>query len=324
MTSERGVALLSTLVIVAAVSALLLLVLEQTSGALLLARNARGAADVQQLSANAGLLAESALRQRAASLQQSTARFAAALASSQTIMVGQQPVLLGLRDAGDCFNLNSLVQQAGPEAYAVAPAMLQQMASLLQLLDVPPADAESLAQTSADWIDSDSVPLPSGAEDAVYLSSATPYRTGNTLMADLSEWRLVRGMTPALYDRLSPWFCTLPSPMPAPLAINTLPPARAPLLAALARGVVDPEAVSALLARRPVGGWLDVLAFWQDPIWQAAPLASEQLQQAVLLPRWLWVDISIQGDTVEAEDAWLYALDSSQFRPLRKVERRQP
>jgi general secretion pathway protein K len=318
---ERGVALLSTLVIVAAVSILLLLVLEQTSGTLLLARNARSAVDMQLLASNAGLLAEQEVRRRLPQLEDSGPRFAAALATPQTMTVGGQPIVLSLQDAADCFNLNSLVQQVGPGIYVSAPPMLAQMRALLITLGLSDADAESLSQASADWIDSDSASLPRGAEDAAYLSSAKPHRTGNTLMADVSEWQHVRGMTPALYARLAPWFCALPMAAPAPLAINTLRPERAPLLAALALNSVPAETVQALLARRPAQGWADTVSFWQDPLWQAAPLSSAQIQQVVLVPQWLWIVISITQDDISVEEALLLALQNGRVQPIRQQER---
>ena len=72
-------------------------------------------------------------------------------------------------------------------------------------------------------------------------SATAPYRTGNTLFADAGELRAVAGMSPALYRRLRPWLCALPTSDLSPINLNTLSPEQAPLLAMLAPGQLGVE-----------------------------------------------------------------------------------
>src|SRR3546814_9795103 len=74
-------------------------------------------------------------------------------------------------------------------------------------------------------------------------------------MADVSELRAVRGVTPKIYARLKPWLCVLPVAEPVQLNVNTLAPAQAPLLAMLLPGKLGLEDARAVLAARPAGGY---------------------------------------------------------------------
>src|SRR3546814_7059773 len=68
-------------------------------------------------------------------------------------------------------------------------------------------------------------------------------------MADVSELRAVRGVTPKIYARLKPWLCVLPVAEPVQLNVNTLAPAQAPLLAMLLPGKLGLADARAVLAR---------------------------------------------------------------------------
>ncbi len=67
-----------------------------------------------------------------------------------------------LYDGNNCFNLNSVVQQAEGAGAAPSAAGIMQFARLLDLLGVR-SDRAGLGATLADWIDADTV--PSRADD---------------------------------------------------------------------------------------------------------------------------------------------------------------
>src|SRR3546814_6905391 len=92
----------------------------------------------------------------------------------------------------------------------------------MQILGIDPALAASIAAAAADWIDTDDRPLPDGAEDDTYARAAIPYRTANRFVADASELRAMRGVTPAIYATLRPWICALPTSDLSPINVNTL------------------------------------------------------------------------------------------------------
>src|SRR5690606_12220223 len=101
---------------------------------------------------------------------------------------------LRIEDLSGRFNLNSLVVngQAGEQA-------LLRLRRLLARLQLSPAYADRLR----DWLDPDQDPNGmAGAEDDQYLLLKPPYRTGPGSIADVSELRLLLGMSEADYRRL--------------------------------------------------------------------------------------------------------------------------
>ena len=82
------------------------------------------------------------------------------------------------------------------------------------------------------------------------------------MMADVSELRMVSGVTPQLYAQLRPWLCTLPEAKPTTVNINTLAPEQAPLVAMAQADTISPGAIAQALLRRPPQGYADAGAFW--------------------------------------------------------------
>ncbi|HSC82140.1 MAG TPA: type II secretion system minor pseudopilin GspK [Pseudomonas sp.] len=157
---------------------------------------------------------------------------------------------LRIDDLAGRFNLNSLA--AAGESGEVA---LLRLRRLLQLLQINPAYAERLQ----DWLDSDQDPAGSnGAEDDQYLLLKPAYRTGPGRVAEVSELRLLLGMSEADYRRLLPFVCALP--LAVELNVNT---ASAQVLASLGENI--PEAtLQALIAGRGRSGYRDISSFSQS------------------------------------------------------------
>ncbi|WP_294234609.1 type II secretion system minor pseudopilin GspK [uncultured Sphingomonas sp.] len=167
-------------------------------------------------------------------------------------------------DGGNCFNLNGLAQALPGQAGVLIGNAVEvaHFAKLMRLLGIPGQVADQVATATSDWIDSDQNPQGGGAEDAVYLARDPAYRTGGAMMADVSELRMVNGVTPELYAQLRPWVCTLPEAKPTTVNINTLAPEQAPLVAMAQVDTISPGAISQALLRRPPRGYADVGAFW--------------------------------------------------------------
>lgn len=95
---------------------------------------------------------------------------------------------------------------------------LKYFEDLLRTLDIP----AHIAQAVADWIDPDTNSrFPDGAEDIEYLNQTTPYRTGNTKMANPSELRMVKGVDNVIYKKLIPFVTALPDN--TKINVNTAP-----------------------------------------------------------------------------------------------------
>jgi general secretion pathway protein K len=107
-----------------------------------------------------------------------------------------------IEDQQGLFNLNNLVRDG-----KVNPAQLAHFQSLLSMLGLPTA----LAETLADWLDADSEPQPQGrAEDDFYLALQPPYLAANRPLTDVAELALVRGFDDGVRARLRPFVSALP------------------------------------------------------------------------------------------------------------------
>lgn len=186
------------------------------------------------------------------------------------------PATVALSPGGNCFNLNS-VAMGPPGRTLTRPLGTEQLAALLTLLDVPQAEAQRIAAATADWVDVDQQPGAGGAEDPAYARAATPYRTAGTLLAETSEWRAVAGVTPAIFARGAAFLCALPEAELSRPNINSLVPADAPVLAAIAG--LPLATARDVIAARPAGGWRDVAAFWAQPLLAGRQIAADALRQ---------------------------------------------
>lgn len=177
------------------------------------------------------------------------------LGAPQSLPVPGGTATARVTDAGNCFNLNSLVAGDSEASLKVRPIAVTQFQALMQLVGIDPREAQRIAAATADWIDSDSAPQPGGAEDEIYAQARTPYRTANRMMADASELRAVAGVTPAIAARIMPWVCALPDTQMSPINVNTLLPGQAVLFAMLLPGQLSVDQARLLLARRPEDGY---------------------------------------------------------------------
>ncbi|MBX9858394.1 MAG: type II secretion system minor pseudopilin GspK [Sphingomonas sp.] len=221
-------------------------------------------------------------------------------------------------DGGNCFNLNGLVQQRDVETLVVRAASIDQFAQLMRVIGIPDQQARSIAAASADWIDTDNVSQPDGAEDADYSSVSPRYLPANTLMTDPSELRAVSGVTPAIYAKLRPWICTLPVAKPTRININTLLPEQAPLLAMLLPDTLDISRARAVLLERPVQGFTSTVAFWQGAALKGVTAGPEVQLQTAVTTQWFGLKIDVAlGGTQLTQTALIDATEP----PVRLVSR---
>lgn len=224
-----------------------------------------------------------------------------------------------IRDGQACFNLNSVVEGAG-EALAARSAGAQQFIALARAIGIPESRGRQLSDALTDWIDSDSQALPLGAEDSAYAALEAPYRTGGTLLSEVSELRAIRGFDPEVYRLLRPWVCALPTTDLSPLNVNTIAPERAALLTMMTGGQLSPSSARGVLAGRPSNGWADTAAFWGQPALQALSLPDAVRQQATVKTRYFTLDADVAYAGAEAVMSVLLQTDAS--GDVRTVARR--
>lgn len=318
-SKERGAALLTVLLLVAVIAVLAAHSIDRLAGA-------------TKLSANSGALGQAkAYLIAAESIGMQSAEELVAASPGRTTNVGEWNgreqrfavpgglILATLQDGGNCFNINSLVRQT-QNIFSPRPEGIEQFIRLMGLLDVPQRSAFDIAAATTDWLDSDTISSPGGAEDDYYLQQSTAYRTANGLMVDVSEIRAVKGVTADIYRQLAPWLCALPSSDLSPINVNTLRPEQAILLAMLSAGNIDIVRARQFLAQRPELGYASLNDFWAQP-YPAGLLASPEVQNQVkLTTRWFRLDasIEIQGALIDER-----ALIDAARRPAKLVHRQR-
>jgi general secretion pathway protein K len=170
------------------------------------------------------------------------------------------------------FNLNNLAKpDTTPENLTDNPDFLY-FQNLLRALELD----DQLALAVLDWVDTDFDPrYPDGAEDDFYLSTDVPYRASNRQFQSISELRLVKGIDAAIWNKLAPYVCALPTTA-ALLNINT---AAAPLLQALSEELTRADAEQ-LVEERGTEGYESVQEFLQSEVLFGRQIAEGNLAAA--------------------------------------------
>lgn len=213
MRGERGVAVVTAILVVAVAASAATWMLAQQSATLNQAAlvAARAQAD---LYADAGLdwaravLAEDGRRTTNDHPGEAWAQPVTALPIERAVVAG------AIADAQARFNLNNLAVNG-----ARSDRDVKILKRLLENLKLEPG----LADAVLDWIDADADPTgPLGAEDNFYLALPRPYRTANRPLVQLEELYRVRGFDAKTIERLRPFVTALPAR--TPVNANTAPP----------------------------------------------------------------------------------------------------
>ena len=172
-----------------------------------------------------------------------------------------------LIDASRCFNLNAFAKEEDEDDDDSA---LKEFERLLDHLGLGAFEGARLGEVIIDWIDANDTRENQGAEDDYYTSLPVPYRTGGTMLADVSELRAMEGVSAALYRQLKPYICALPNSAPSVLNINMLRTRDAPILAALLGDEFTLGQASDAINARPPGGFDSLDAFLKLPVFEEA------------------------------------------------------
>lgn len=170
---------------------------------------------------------------------------------------GVKPRMQGegeIEDNQACYNLNVLATLPTKALSTPSYDILVFMA-LLDKLGTEKYEADIIAQSLADKIDSDLQPRIHGAED-----DYSQHNTANQPLFLTSEIRTLRGVTASLYRKLSPYVCAQFNNQ-LMVNINALTEKQAPLLSALFLNAIDDDDARSLLRKRPAAGWETIDAF---------------------------------------------------------------
>lgn len=304
--SERGAALLTVLLLVAVMATIAATALDRLSLATRLAGNVVTLGQARAWLGTAELLAATRLEDLVAASPGETTLAGGWMGVERTIALPDgASVRATVRDGGNCFNLNSLVEAAPDGTLVARPRGLEQFTALMMLLGIGSGEAIGIAGATTDFIDSDSVVGPAGGEDGAYGGLGEPTRPANRLLADKSELRAVAGVTPRIYATLDPWICALPVAELSPINVNTLLPEQSLLLAMLAPTQLTPALARAQLAGRPQGGYGSVYRFWASPILASLNLPSEVTAQTQARTTWFALTASVAAGGLDVTETAL-------------------
>jgi general secretion pathway protein K len=202
MRRERGVAVITAILIVAVAASAAAMMLSQQSAMIdqALMVSSRAQADLYAQAGvdwARGVLAEDARRTREVdTLDEGWAQPIAALPVDRALVAG------AIGDEQGRFNLNNVMNGNTPSGPDIR--MLREILGHVGL-------APELAEAIVDWIDADpDLSGSGGAEDAFYLGLQRPYRAANRPMVQLEELYRVRGFDAAAVAKLRPWVTALP------------------------------------------------------------------------------------------------------------------
>lgn len=105
-----------------------------------------------------------------------------------------------IQDAQARFNINNISK----------PEWQTDLIKLIRLVDpnISQNNAAEIVRATVDWI------MPGARENEYaryYADLPVPYRAAHRFMVDISEWRLVKGVTPALFNAMKPYLIALPA-----------------------------------------------------------------------------------------------------------------
>ena len=315
---ETGVALLTVLLLVAVMAAVSTAILDDIRFGVRRVENARNVGQAQWYALGAEALAQARIRRLFEQDPDRTpdpAQWNGRPFEFPTDDGGM--IRASISDGGACFNLNSVVEGRG-ELLMRRQLGIDQFEALLTALGV--ARARSLAESLADWIDSDSSREAQGGEDEAYASGAEPYRTGGTLLSEVSELRAVNGLNETTYRRIRPYVCALPTSDQSTLNLNTVPVDRPELITMLTSGAVQIEPARRVLASRPNGGWGQVADFWLSPTMSAVAPTDAMLDQTRLVTRFF--TLTAEVDQTGSEVVMTALLERTPAGPVRLRARR--
>jgi general secretion pathway protein K len=202
MKGEKGFALVLTLVVTALMVAAAVELIHQVYVDTSLNRSFR---DGQQ----ASLLAESGayggikLLQMAISGQSYTS-----LSDKWAVPFKQEDesgrIEITITEESGKINLNALVLSNNTDINPEALPILKNLGKQLQL-------PENLWNALADWIDSDETAQSGGAESVYYKTLNPPYSARNGSLTTVNELTLIKGFTPDMVAKLSPFVTVYPS-----------------------------------------------------------------------------------------------------------------
>lgn len=260
---EQGAALLSVLLIVAAMSVAAVSTMDSLVKSVSVSRINQDRTEAIWAVRSAEAFGISNLQEAYGATSGSFTADTPLFGQTQNFQMPRFKVSAVMRLSGNCFNLNALANSSQDDASAGNDNTRQQYIELLKSVGLFENEAQKLADTLTDWLDADDIPRVRGAESRYYEGLDVPYRPSGTLLSNLTELNAIAGYTEDVQAAFSHLVCAYPTRQQNTLNINALSPAQSPLLTALFSAELSPDAARNLIESRPINGWLEVAEFLQ-------------------------------------------------------------
>ncbi len=265
---ERGAALITVLMIVAAMSVVAVGLTQTVSSATQRARALDSQAQLRFYEVAAEQAARVRLGEMLRGIDGKLSADMPGLNEVQAIPIDGGVIRVRARDATNCFDLNSLVISNDRGDQEAVPELVEEYLTILEGAGIDTTDTMALASSLVDWMDANSTPGLGGAENGFYASEIPAYRTSGRPLANLTELRAIRGYTREVIETVRGSVCARPvrpDTASGTMNINTMTPDNAAALSLAFSGVLEIEDARHLIRSRPIGGWPDVEAFLNEP-----------------------------------------------------------
>lgn len=306
--NDTGAALLTTLMIVAALSAISVAAIADMQRNNRISANAGSTSQAQWFAIGAEAFARLTAQDLVTGALPRTAL--AGPPRTATFPLDNGLMRVAVRDGSTCINLNGVVSGAG-DIFERDEAGVRQLETLMEMQGLPKGRATELVETLVAWIDTNGGAV--GPDDAPYTQASPPYLTAREPLAELSEIRALRGFTPEVVGKLRPWACALPQVGGSKINLNALTPEQALLIVAASEGRIDLRRAKDLIARRPPAGWQSIGEVFADPALVALQLPDATLSSFVLDTRYLAIDVLVTHDDAEVVMSGLLVKRGSTF-----------
>ncbi len=323
-SAQRGAALLTVMMIVAAMSVAALAVTQSVTQATVRSRALDAQAQLALYAASSEEVAKARMAEVLRPLENKLHSDLPGLGEPQIIPLEQGALTVTARDATNCFDVNRLTTGEEGGVLVADPEMQTAFQALLTELieDGYASDMVALASSLIDWMDDNTVPGSGGAEDGYYLSEVPSYRTSGQKLGSISELRSIKGYTSEIYARVRPVLCALPgdrAASPGVLNINTLEEHHAPLLQQAFGGILPIDSARELISLRPTGGWADTETMLQDPILNLLNLQDIRRDQLGVVTTLVEVsaNVSYRGHDMTMR----YLFEVQPGRPIKTIRR---
>nr|WP_070959623.1 type II secretion system minor pseudopilin GspK [Hyphomonas sp. Mor2] len=321
-TSERGAALLTVMMIVAAMSVAAVAVTQAVTQSTVRSRALDAQAQLAFYAASAEEVAKARLTEVLSPLESKLVLGMPGLGEPQFIPIDNGAIAVTVRDSTNCFNVNQLTVLGEGGGLVADPPKVEAYTTLLNSLieEGFSSDMVALSSSLVDWMDDDNVPRNGGAEDSFYSSETPSYRTSGQKLASLDELRSIRGYTTEIFARVRPVLCALPNDAPDQvLNINTLEIHHAPLLQQVFTEALSVEDARELIASRPKTGWTAIEDLTQDPLVKNIDPTLVRADRLGLVTS--LVEVSTNVSYRGSDMTMLYLFEAKPGRPIRTLRR---